>query len=91
MDPPLDALDVFWNTQNGSLRKKFYRPARFNALARKTLHEAVILPSTYARFSPCGGGTSGVSIAIRILAKRNLIPISTVFEGSGDKTHGQVI
>jgi hypothetical protein len=61
------------------LHKKVSIPARFNALARKTLHKAVILSLTYARFSPCGGGTSDVSIAIRILAKRNLIPVSTVF------------
>jgi hypothetical protein len=70
--------------------KTIRAPAAHNRLAREMLHKAVIVPSGYAKFSPCGGGTSDVSISIRILAKRNLIPVSTVFEESGDTTQGQV-
>jgi hypothetical protein len=71
--------------------KKIRAQAAHNRLARKVLHKAVIVPSGYAKFSPCGGGRSDVSIAIRILAKRNLIPVSKVFEESGDTTQSQVI
>jgi hypothetical protein len=74
-----------------SLKNKFQTPAPHNWLARKMLRKAVIVPLAYARFSPCGGGTSNVSIANRILAKWNLYPAFTVFKVSEDTIQGQVI